>query len=83
MTKIAEYRKKIDGIDRSIVRLLEERAELAGRIGAEKKAAGVPVEDAAREEEIIERVLSSTKLKAEFARDIFQRIIDYCKDGQR
>jgi chorismate mutase len=48
-------RQSIDRIDDDIVRLLNERARVAVEIGREKRAQGVPVVDAAREDEVLGR----------------------------
>lgn len=46
-------RRRIDAIDDEIVRLLNERARVAVEIGREKRAQGLPVVDAAREDEVL------------------------------
>jgi prephenate dehydratase/chorismate mutase len=49
-------RASIDRLDREILRLLEERANLAGRIGALKEASGEGALDPARERDLLERI---------------------------
>ena len=49
-------RKRIDEIDADVVRILNERARTAVEIGREKKRRGMPVVDAAREDEVLDRV---------------------------
>ena len=46
-------RETIDAIDKQMARLFEERMAAVERIAANKKAAGAPVEDLAREKEMI------------------------------
>jgi len=49
-------RGRIDGVDREILRLLEERAALAAKIGALKEATGEATLDPARERDLLERI---------------------------
>lgn len=54
---LAPLRARIDEIDREIVGLLNERAEIALEIGRIKKATGRrAIRDAAREQQVIEQV---------------------------
>lgn len=50
--KIEKLRKKLDEVDGEIVRLLAERAHIAGRIGEIKEREGLPIYDEARWREI-------------------------------
>lgn len=59
--KLEEKRKEIDAIDRSIVDMLNQRAVIAREIAIMKTLSGLPITDLAREEEIIARVMSSTR----------------------
>jgi len=52
MTAIRDYRDRIDGIDARIVGLLQARAAVAVAIDETKRAAGLEVLDAAREQEL-------------------------------
>jgi chorismate mutase/prephenate dehydratase len=55
--ELARLRRRIDVLDRRIVKLLNERAELARRVGRAKAAAGRRgIRDVAREREILLRV---------------------------
>ena len=83
MPDINELREKIDKIDIGITKLIESRVEVAREIGRLKAIKGLPLEDTKREEVILENVSKSTKLDGEFVRDLFRRIIDYCKNEER
>ena len=74
---LEEWRKEIDSIDAEIVRLVGARAQIARKIGALKAAAGLPVIDAAREDEILRNVAAGNKgiLKTEAMLGIFRSII--------
>lgn len=56
MTDLGDLRDRIDRIDRDLVRLLAERAEVATQVGARKREAGEAALDAARERELLERL---------------------------
>lgn len=52
---IKERRTEIDAIDREILRLLNERALLAVKVGESKRVAGLSLYDRDREREVVER----------------------------
>ncbi|HEX8136964.1 MAG TPA: chorismate mutase [Pyrinomonadaceae bacterium] len=52
---IEDWRGEINAIDSKLLRLLNERARLAVKVGEQKKAAGLNVCDPLREREVIER----------------------------
>lgn len=56
MADLGDLRAAIDRIDRELVRLLAERAEVAAGIGARKREAGEAAFDAARERDLLERL---------------------------
>src|SRR6516165_7061699 len=53
---INDWRSRINDLDRELLRLLNERARIALRVGESKKEAGVSVCDHTREREVIERM---------------------------
>ncbi|MBQ5840355.1 MAG: chorismate mutase [Clostridia bacterium] len=55
MNDLEKARQQIDDVDREMAVLFVRRMEAARQVAAYKKAHGLPVEDARREEEIIER----------------------------
>ena len=82
---IEELRLKIDAIDRSVVRLLNERAGCAIALGRVKKERGLAVYQPAREEEVLGNVQRSTggPLESEALRRLFERIIDESRRIER
>jgi chorismate mutase / prephenate dehydratase len=54
--ELRRLRNRIDGVDRRIVGLLNERAELTRAVGEEKNRLGIPIRDAGREREVLLRV---------------------------
>jgi chorismate mutase-like protein len=85
MPEVSALRQRIDEIDRTVVALLNERAELAVRIGREKKNTGAPLYDPAREEEIMRHVtsLATGPLPPAAMRRVFERIIDETRAVER
>lgn len=56
-TFLKKVRERIDGLDRKLVELLNERAGLVVEVGKLKRAAGLPIYAPHREAEVIEKVL--------------------------
>ena len=77
---IEDLRTKIDGIDERLLTLIEERVEIAEKIGRVKRKKGLPIEDSERETEILGRLTGKTKLKKDFVRKLFSHIIEYSKE---
>jgi chorismate mutase/prephenate dehydratase len=55
------FRKKIDKIDEQLVKLLDERMELAFELGKLKKEKGLGVFDGSREKEVFEKLKALPK----------------------
>ena len=75
--KLEDWRKEIDSIDEQIVRLVNQRAKIAKKIGVLKAAAGLPVIDETREDEILRNVAARSNgvLKREAIIRIFRTLI--------
>ena len=75
---IQESRQKIDEIDSAIVKLLNERAEYANKIGQLKKLLSLAVHQPEREEIVLEHVRSANDgpLSDNSIARIFIRIIE-------
>jgi len=82
MERIKLLRGEINGIDKGILELLEERVKAAKKIGEIKRGGGIEIEDIEREKEILKNILDSTNLDKEFVEDLFRRIIEYCKNEE-
>ena len=50
---LSDWRERIDGIDRQMIDLLNERMQCAHKVGQIKKAAGKPIRDPVRERDVI------------------------------
>jgi chorismate mutase-like protein len=82
---ISDWRKKIDAIDRDLVRLLNERARCVAEIGKIKRQDGLPIQEAGREQEVLQNVagLNQGPLDNEELRRVFQQILEEGKELQR
>jgi chorismate mutase/prephenate dehydratase len=75
-------RKKIDQVDEKIIKLLNDRATLAQRIGQHKKRANQEIYVPSREQEVLRRVseLSHGPLPTPAVQAIFQEVIAACRN---
>lgn len=74
---LGDWRQEIDALDVELLRLLNQRAAIAGEIAAIKVALGLPAYDARREEQVLERVAAknSGPFGDESVRAIFHSIV--------
>ncbi|VVB54825.1 Prephenate dehydratase [uncultured archaeon] len=77
--ELKELRNKIDAVDEGILGLLEERGQLTRKVGEVKSKKGLNVYDPVREQEILNRLTAKTNLPAEFVRNLFKEIIEFCR----
>lgn len=56
--RLQELRDSIDGVDRRLVQLLNERARLVVEVGSYKRGSGTPIYAPHREKAVLDRVLS-------------------------
>lgn len=82
---IADWRSKIDELDRQIVGLLNERAQAARAIGLLKRNSQSPVYEPEREKQIFENVKrnNSGPLPDRDLQQVYERIIDVMRKLQR
>jgi prephenate dehydratase/chorismate mutase len=81
---IEDCRARIDRIDDELLRLLNERARFALKVGESKRRAGLSLCDEGREREVVERVCRSNEgpLDARAVALIFRRIIRESRRAQ-
>jgi 3-deoxy-7-phosphoheptulonate synthase len=72
---IERVRAAIDSVDREIGRLVARRLELCRRVALAKRAAGVPLRDAAREETVTARYLETPGMDVDSARRLAESLI--------
>ena len=82
---IAEWRKKIDELDRKMVELLNERAKAAQEIGKLKRSTDMPIYEPDREKRIFENVrkINPGPLTDLDLTQVFERIIDIMRNLQK
>ncbi len=82
---IAEWRKKIDELDRKMVELLNERAQAAREIGKLKRSTDMPIYEPDREKRIFENVkkINRGPLTDLDLTQVFERIIDIMRNLQK
>ena len=82
---IADWRKKIDEIDRRLVELLNERARCVVEIGKIKSQNGLPIHEPNREEEVFRQALEANRgpLGSKAIRQVFERIVREGRSLQR
>lgn len=82
---IADWRRKIDEIDRKLVTLLSERAQAAHEIGKLKRNVGMPIYEPDRERLVFEnaRIANKGPLPDRDLQRIYERIMDVMRHIQQ
>lgn len=82
---IADWRKKIDAIDRQLIELLSERASAAVEIGRLKRNTNLPIYEPERERIVFEnaKTLNPGPLPDPDIVRIFERIMDVMRNIQK
>jgi len=79
-----QLREEINAVDTQLLELINQRAQIARRIGGVKAEHGLSVYDPAREGAVYERLVSLNPgpLSKGAIEDIFSSIIDACRQIQ-
>jgi len=82
---IADWRKKIDEIDRKLVEMLNQRAEAAQEIGRLKRGSDLPIYEPDRERIVLEQVQEANQgpLQHRHLMQIYERIMDVMRNIQK
>ena len=82
---INDYREQIDHLDRELLRIFNERANLALKIGEIKKTLDRPVYDPSREKRIFDAMTASNPgpLDDNAIIRLFERVIDESRTLER
>jgi chorismate mutase-like protein len=82
---LADWRRRIDEIDRKLVELLNERSHCALEIGKLKQQANLPLYQPDREKEVIQNAEKNNQgpLTDAAIRRLFERIIDEARSAER
>ena len=83
--KLKDRRKKIDLIDRKLLKLLNQRLHVALEIGKIKKEMGEKVYDPKREKEVLRRLKIKNRgpLKEKDLETVFRTIMKVCRRSQK
>ncbi|HKV28572.1 MAG TPA: chorismate mutase [Candidatus Acidoferrales bacterium] len=73
-----DHRRRVDELDRELVRLLNRRAQMSIQLAQIKRETGLPMRDEAREEDIFRHAqrYNPGPLDAQAVVAVFQRILD-------
>ena len=83
MDELDKLRIEIDSIDRDILDAFERRIAVSRRIGNAKRANGIEVFDAAREEAKLKQIREAAGFEsAPYAEDLFRNLMGYAKIHQ-
>jgi chorismate mutase len=82
---LADWRRRIDEIDRKLVELLNDRSKCALEIGKLKQQANLPLYQPDREKEVLENAERNNNgpLTDAAIRRLFERIIDEARSAER
>jgi len=82
---ISDWRRRMDGIDKRLVELLNERCKCALEIGHLKRQANIPLYQPARETEVLANAETNNHgpLTDAAIRRLFERIIDEARSAER
>jgi monofunctional chorismate mutase len=83
MNILNHYRKKIDNIDKKIVKLLKSRFEVARQVSNFKKNNKIRIADKKRELEVLSNIKKYSKKHQKFLAGIYKKIISYSKKLQK
>ena len=71
---LSEIRRKIDTVDDQLLELFLQRMALAEDVARYKKANGLPILNAAREQEVLDKVSANAGAHAERACQLFETL---------
>jgi len=82
---IADWRRKIDELDRKLVELLSQRAQAAHEIGKLKRNVGMPIYEPDREQSVFDNVrkVNQGPLPDRDLLRIYERIMDIMRQIQQ
>lgn len=85
MTKLEEYRKEIDQIDRQLIQLFEERMDITRKISEYKNEHHLPILNKDREEEVLKKNISCLQNKkySQMAIEFFENIMKLSREYQQ
>ena len=85
MDKLSKYRKQVDKINLSIIKLIAKRIKISVKIGKYKKSKGIKIFDKKREKQVFAKLKKDAvknKLDSKIISNIFKEIIRYSRKVQ-
>lgn len=84
MSKLDDYRKEIDSIDKELIALFERRMDVAKKVGEYKKENNLPILNEEREKEVIKKNVSNLKNPnySHIAEKFFEKIMELSRSLQ-
>ena len=81
--ELKDLREEIDGIDRELTELFAKRMDISAEIAEYKRKNGMPILDADRERELLDRIaeLSGEELR-EYSVELYEKIMELSKSYQ-
>jgi chorismate mutase len=82
---IEDWRRKIDDVDRELVRLINQRAQCAQAIGRLKRDSAMPIYEPDRERIIFQNIarINEGPLSDVQLRQVYERLVDVMRQIQR
>lgn len=82
---LRQCRDRIDDVDRRLIELLNERAQVAEQIGRLKQGQALPIYEPKREDQVFANVMrqNTGPLSHDAAKRIFERVIDEMRRLQK
>jgi chorismate mutase/prephenate dehydratase len=83
--QLQAYRQKIDSVDRQLVELIQQRAQIVAEIGDLKRAAHLSVTDSNREQQVIakaEELAQGGPMPKEAVGRIYQKLIEEMRNWE-
>lgn len=84
MGNLEDYRREIDSIDRELISLFEKRMNVAIKVGEYKKERNLPIFNAKREAEVVEKNINHLNNKEynKITREFFEKIMELSRSLQ-
>jgi chorismate mutase len=83
--QLQAYREKIDSVDRQLVELIQQRAQIVAEIGGLKREAHLTVTDSNREQEVIAKAQELAKdgpMPKEAVGRIYQKLVEEMRNWE-
>lgn len=81
---LEESRKKIDEIDKEVIRLFKERMDAAAAVAEYKRVNGIPVHDPARERQLLSKIAALAGSEfSDYSKVLYSTILSLSKSYQR